>query len=181
MARWAQRLGRHGKVHAFDYPYMAAGKRRPDLLPKLIEAHKQAIDAAKPKAAPLVLAGKSMGGRVGCHVATEIPEQVRALICFGYPLVGMGKTRKRRDQVLRDLSVPILFIQGDRDTLCPVPELEEVRREMSAASELYLIDGGNHSLAVGKRALKARGQTQDDVDDAMEESIAQFLKRYCAS
>jgi hypothetical protein len=174
MQGWAERLARHGSVHSFDYPYMAQGKRRPDPLPKLVEAHLAAMADAR-RGEALVLVGKSMGGRVGCHVAVEQPSAVCALVCFGYPLIGAGKTKKRRDQVLRALTVPVLFVQGDRDVMCPLDELDRVRREMSAASELHVIAGGNHSLEVGKRQLKARGETQADVDDHIEAAVADFL------
>ena len=122
-----------------------------------------------------------MGGRIGCHVAVEQPDAVRALICFGYPLVGSGKLKKRRDQVLRALNVPVLFVQGDRDTMCPLEDLESVRREMDAPSDLHVVVGGNHSLEVGKRQLKTRGETQADVDDRVEAAVAQFLSRHAST
>ena len=63
---------------------------------------------------PVVLAGKSMGSRVGCHVSiSENSVPLKALICFGYPL--KGGNGSIRDQVLLDLKTPILFIQGTRD------------------------------------------------------------------
>lgn len=181
MGAWAGRLAHHGQVHCFDYPYMAQGKRRPDPLPKLVQAHWAAASSVRTGAEALVLVGKSMGGRIGCHVAVEQPDAVRALICFGYPLVGSGKLKKRRDQVLRALNMPILFVQGDRDTMCPLDELASVRREMDAPSDLYVVVGGNHSLEVGKRQLKTLGETQADVDDRIEAAVAQFLSRYAST
>ena len=96
MRTFARLLETIGPVHPFDYPYALAGRRRPDPLPKLIEAHRAALATLRAKHdGPIVLAGKSMGGRVGCHVALVDP--VEALICFGYPLCGAGDRSKLRD------------------------------------------------------------------------------------
>ena len=96
MQRWRTRLETLGRVVTFDYPYMRDGRRSPDRLPKLVEAHRQALAEARGShTGPVFLAGKSMGSRVGCHLALEEP--VDGLVCFGYPLQGMGKTAKLRD------------------------------------------------------------------------------------
>ncbi|HET6922335.1 MAG TPA: alpha/beta family hydrolase, partial [Anaeromyxobacteraceae bacterium] len=90
MRAWARRLEGLGEVFTFDYPYMLAGRRRPDRLPVLLESHRTALAAARAgRQGPLVLAGKSMGSRIGCHLAAAEPA-VRALVCLGYPLVGRG-------------------------------------------------------------------------------------------
>jgi predicted alpha/beta-hydrolase family hydrolase len=61
-----------GAVYPFDYPYMLAGRKRPDPLPQLISAHRLAFAGVVDKhAGPIVLVGKSMGGRVGCHLALQ--------------------------------------------------------------------------------------------------------------
>ncbi|HTN50950.1 MAG TPA: alpha/beta fold hydrolase, partial [Anaeromyxobacter sp.] len=152
MERWAARLGGPGKVVRFDYPYVKEGRRAPDRLPVLVEAHRAALAAARARhPGPAVLAGKSMGGRVGCHLALEAEAAVAALVCLGYPL--RGQRGDLRDQVLRALRIPILFIQGTRDPLCPLEALEAVRARMRAPSALHVVEGGNHSLEVGARAL----------------------------
>ena len=114
-----------------------------------------------------------MGGRIGCHVALE--EKVDGLICLGYPLCAMGDRAKLRDEVLRALDTPILFVQGTRDTLCPLELLEGVRTRMKAPNILHVVDGGDHSLVVGKRQLQADGETQEDVDRRILETIARFV------
>jgi predicted alpha/beta-hydrolase family hydrolase len=121
-----------------------------------------------------VLAGKSMGGRVGCHVA--LVEPVAAVICFGYPLCGAGDRSKLRDQVLVDLRTPVMFVQGTRDPLCPLELLEDVRKRMTAPSTLQVVDGADHSLLVAKTALKAFGSTQEEADDQILSAIARFVK-----
>jgi predicted alpha/beta-hydrolase family hydrolase len=122
-----------------------------------------------------VLAGKSMGSRIGCHVATETDAPVRALVCLGYPLRAAG-SGKLRDAVLLALTVPILFVQGTRDALCPLDLLAKTRREMSAPNELYVVEAGDHSLAVTKSALRARGETQDDVEARILDVVRAFLR-----
>jgi predicted alpha/beta-hydrolase family hydrolase len=172
MARWAERLSTIGDVERIDYPYMLARRRSPDRLPVLVAAHAAALSLARAgRAGPVVLAGKSMGGRVGCHVALEA--QVDALVCLGYPL--RGATGAVRDEVLVALRTPVVFVQGTRDRLCPLELLEGVRARMSARSALHVVEGGDHSLAVAARALREQGTTQDEVDGRALASIAAFL------
>jgi uncharacterized protein len=177
MQGWVSRLSSLGDVVTFDYPYMQRGSKRPDPQATLVAAHRHALeDARKKRDAPLVLAGKSMGSRMGCHVALE--ERVSALVCFGYPLQAAGNPDKLRDQVLLELALPILFVQGTKDPLCPLERLDDVRRRMSAVNELHVVEGGDHSLNVAKTALKAAGTTQADVDGVALGAVAGFLERY---
>ncbi len=172
MERWAARLGRVGDVVRFDYPYVKAGRKSPDRLPVLVAAHREALAAARAgRRGPVVLVGKSMGGRVGCHLALEEP--VAGLVCLGYPLV--GQSGAVRSEVLLALRTPVLFVQGSRDTLCPLERLEEVRARMTARSVLHVVEGGSHSLEVGVRALAARGETQDAVEERAVEEIGRFV------
>ena len=176
MRAWAERLTTIGDVRTFDYDYMREGRRRPDPAPLLIAAHRQALrDARKQETQPVFLIGKSMGGRIGCHVALE--EAVTGLVCLGYPLCGAGDPKRLRDKVLRDLRTPILFVQGTRDPLCPLELLENVRREMTAPNFLHVVEGGDHSLQVTKTLLKNAGETQDEADERVLAAIAQFVGR----
>jgi predicted alpha/beta-hydrolase family hydrolase len=185
MRRFAEHLGRLGSVRAFDYPYMQAGSRRraPDKQDVLVAAHRAELTRLARESATgdkLVLAGKSMGSRMGCHVAVECAAEADArrpdgLVCFGYPL--RGQNGKLRDQVLLALTTPILFVQGTRDEMCPLPELAHVRQRMQAPSELFVVQDGDHSLEATKTALKARGTTQPQV----EEQIVEAVRRFCAS
>ncbi len=171
---FARLLGSIGPVEPFDYPYVLERRRRPDPLPKLMEAHQAALAALRAKHdGPVVLAGKSMGSRVGCHVA--VVDQVEALICFGFPLCAAGDRSKLRDRVLLQLKTPILFVQGARDPLCPLDLLEDVRTRMRAPSRLYIVEGGDHSLVVSKTALKASGSNQEEADDNIRTAIVGFL------
>ena len=112
-----------------------------------------------------------MGGRIGCHVSLE--EKVDGLVCLGYPLCAMGDHTKLRDEVLRVLRTPILFVQGTRDALCPLDLLERVRGEMKAPNFLHVVEDGDHSLRVPKRL--ASGEMQEDIDRQMFNSITGFV------
>jgi predicted alpha/beta-hydrolase family hydrolase len=174
MQKWKHYLGSIGEVVLFDYDYMREGRKRPDPPPQLIAAHRSALaDAREKSSGPIFLIGKSMGGRIGCHVALE--EEVAGLVCLGYPLCGGGDRTKLRDKVLRELQTPILFVQGTRDPLCPLELLEEVRSQMKAPNFLHLVEEGDHSLRVTKRGLQAGGETQNDVDQRILGAINEFV------
>ena len=174
MVAWRKRMATLGDVTAFDYPYMRAGRKAPDRLPVLIDAHRAVLAKVRARAkGPLFLAGKSMGGRVGCHVALEEP--VAGVICLGYPLQS-GATGALRDEVLVALRAPILFVQGSHDSLCPLDKLAEVRARMTAPSTLLVVEGGNHSLEVSAAQRKATGDTQAVADARVLEAIRAFTR-----
>jgi len=174
MVAWRKRMATLGDVTAFDYPYMRAGRKAPDRLPALIDAHRAVLAKVRARAkGPLFLAGKSMGGRVGCHVALEEP--VAGVICLGYPLQS-GATGAMRDEVLVALRTPILFVQGSRDALCPLDKLAAVRARMTAPSTLLVVEGGDHSLAVSAAQRKASGTTQADADTRVLDAIKTFVE-----
>jgi len=175
MQNWKRRLSEIAEVETFDYAYMREGRKRPDPLPKLIAAHREALSEARKRhpAESTILIGKSMGGRVGCHLSLE--EKVDGLVCLGYPLCAMGDRTKLRDEVLRALTTPILFVQGTRDPLCPLDLLERVRGEMKTQNVLHVVEGGDHSLHVPKHQLQATSRTQDDIDRQLLKAVAGFV------
>lgn len=181
MRRYAALLGGLGAVRSFDYPYARAGQPRkaPDKLDVLVSAHRAELEALRSESDfsdRLFLAGKSMGSRVGCHLALEASasDSIAGLICFGYPLRGLNG--KLRDEVLLGLRTPILFVQGTRDALCPLDELEQVRKRMTAASELYVVESGDHSLEATKTSLKQRATSQAEVEAAILERVRAFCE-----
>jgi predicted alpha/beta-hydrolase family hydrolase len=200
MVAWKARLEPLGAVVAFDYPYQRAGKKAPDRPPVLVSSHRAELARVGAEhAGPIILIGKSMGGRIGCHVAVELTAETRgprpdlgseagarsgapsaarptALVCLGYPLVAPGGAV--RDQVLLELETPVLFVQGTRDSMCPLDRLADVRARMRAPSELFVVEGGDHSLMVQKGLLKKQGITQDTVDQRAFEAIEAFLSRW---
>ena len=175
MQNWTHRLSEIGDVETLDYAYMREGRKRPDPLPELIAAHREALSDARKRhpADVTILIGKSMGGRVGCHLSLD--EKVDGLICLGYPLCAMGDRTKLRDEVLRALDTPILFVQGTRHALSPLDLLERVRTEMKTQNLLHVVEGGDHSLRVPKRQLQATGTTQEDIDQRIFEAVAGFV------
>ena len=175
MQNWKARLSEIGNVETFDYGYMREGRKRPDPLPKLIAVHREALHRAQERhrAESIILVGKSMGGRIGCHLSLE--EKVDGLICLGYPLCAMGDRSKLRDEVLRALTTPILFVQGARDSLCPLDLLDRVRAEMEAPNFLHTVEGGDHSLRVPKSQLRGTSKKQEDIDQQILQAIGKFV------
>jgi predicted alpha/beta-hydrolase family hydrolase len=175
MLGWKERLATIGQVETFDYDYMINKRRYPDPLLKLIARHRAVLLQVRANTPNrIVLIGKSMGGRVGCHVALE--EEVAAVVCFGFPLCAGGDRTKLRDQVLRELRRPVLFVQGTRDPLCPLDLLERVRGEMTAHNVLHIVEGGDHSLRVSRRS----GSAQDEQDRAILQAVRDFVMRVAA-
>lgn len=176
MQAWAARLSALGAVETFDYPYMQGKRRAPDSQPVLVRAHLAAIEGAQAKHPDhdLILIGKSMGSRMGCHVALE--RSVSKLVCLGYPLLSPGNSAKVRDQVLLQLETPVLFVQGTRDPLCPLELLGAVRAKMRAKSKLFVVDAGDHSLQVTKTQLKQAGEDQAKVDSRILHVIDHFTR-----
>ena len=194
MSAWRDRLATIGDVETLrDYPYRLAGRKAPDKLPVLIASHREALHSARVRhaaATSVVLVGKSMGGRVGCHVAVAERDvcPVDAVICLGYPLRASGGAV--RDEVLLALRTPVLFVQGTRDPLCPLELLAGVREGMTAPNDLLVVEGGNHSLEVPKKRRGPRREPpdgdlaaaepaqppQDAANDVMQ-AICDFLDR----
>ena len=177
MERWAQALGSLGTVVRFEYPYMAAGRRRPDRHPVLLEAHREALISARAHHPnqPVVLIGKSMGSRIGCHLALEQP--VEAVVCLGYPLASMGNREKLRATVLEAQRQPVCFVQGTRDKLCPLDLLDGVRARMACPTALHVVQTGDHSLHITKTHTKRTGITQEQSDREALGAVAAFLRR----
>ena len=174
MQAMRRRLETLGQVESFDYPYQTAGRRSPDRHPVLVEAHDKAYERLRAThVGPVILVGKSMGGRIGCHVAAASANPPAALVCLGYPLVGQGG--KVRDEVLLALRTPILFVQGTRDALCPTGRLEALLPRLAAPHAVHHVEDGDHSLRVGAQRLKARGETQDALDEGIVRAVREFL------
>ena len=146
-------------VATFPYPYVAEGRRAPDRLDRLIVAHGAVVEqvTAAQGAAPF-LAGKSMGGRVGAHLAVATP----GWVCLGYPLVPMGKTEPRDTGHLQG---PILFVQGERDRLAPLDLMRALVGRLPGA-DLVVVTGADHGFAVPKRVGMDLGHVLDLIADA---------------
>ena len=157
------------------------GQRRhqPDPLKTLIQAHRDAITEAKKDGDKVVLIGKSMGSRVSCHVSLEDGVAVDGIVCLGYPLQAQGRrVRGTRDEVLRELRSPVMFVQGTRDRMCPIRSLDAIRQDLEVPNYIHVVDGGDHSLIVRKTQLDELGKNQDDLDRAAVDAIKAFLDKH---
>ncbi|ONK81191.1 uncharacterized protein A4U43_C01F26300 [Asparagus officinalis] len=181
MIRWKEMLKEAlgaVEVNTFDYPYISGGKRKaPPKAEKLVDHHLDVVRnaIAKHPGHPLVLAGKSMGSRVSCMVANTEEIHVSAVICLGYPLKGTNGAV--RDELLVQLKVPTMFVQGSKDSLCPLEKLETTRKKMKCINELHVIDGGDHSFKIGKKFLESTGSNQDEAERKAVEAISEFVSR----
>ncbi len=133
----------------FEFPYMRAGRKSPDKAEVLEEAYRAVAEHARDVAGdrPLVLGGKSMGGRIASQVvAAGAPAD--GLVFHGYPLHPPGRPERLRKAHLPDIKIPMLFVEGTRDPFCPLETLREVIAETGVDAELAVIDGGDHSFKV---------------------------------
>jgi hypothetical protein len=149
---------------------MEAGRKapdRPDVLEASMAAAVRALKERREVTAtlPLFAGGKSMGGRIASQAAARglLPD-VKGLFFLGYPLHPPGKPQQLRDQHLPDVAVPMLFVQGSRDTFGTPEELRPILDRLGARAELFTIEGGDHSFAVPK-SVGSREQILERVLD----------------
>jgi predicted alpha/beta-hydrolase family hydrolase len=144
--------GRGFDVATFDFPYMAQGRSAPDRAPVLEEAFRAAIAEARQwsRATRLVIGGKSMGGRMATHLGAHGIEDLAGIVALGYPLHPPGKPDQLRTAHLPSITVPVLIVQGERDTFGTPAELEPVLETMRAPT-LHVVAGGDHSLSVRRK------------------------------
>src|SRR5215510_14441785 len=141
----------------YQFPYMERGGRRPDP-PRLAHATVRAAVAEASRLLPqlpLFAGGKSFGGRMTSQTqaATPLPG-VRGLIFLGFPLHPAGKLSRERTEHLFNVHVPMLFLQGTRDTLASLDELEPVCRALGRRATLKLFRDADHSFHVPAKAVR---------------------------
>jgi hypothetical protein len=134
----------------FNFPYLEKGGRRaPDRPPLLLETWRAAFAVAVERAAgiPVFAGGKSMGGRIASMAVAEgMP--AAGLVFLGYPLHPPGRPDKLRDEHLAAITVPMLWLQGSRDTFAQPDLLQAVVGRLGDRARLVLIEGGDHSFKV---------------------------------
>jgi predicted alpha/beta-hydrolase family hydrolase len=145
-----------GGVNAvrFNFPYMERGRGGPDPAPVLEACYRSVLEAVRADATlgggPIVIGGKSMGGRMASHLAAAgVP--VDGLVFLGYPLHPAGQPHKLRAAHLPRITAPMLFLTGTRDALCPLERLAAVLTTVPRAA-LHIVDDADHSFAVRKRS-----------------------------
>ena len=160
----------------FNFPYKERGGKAPDR-PPLLEATWRAVARAvreDPELAParLVLAGKSMGGRIATHLAAQ-GEPCAGVALLGYPLHPPRKPEKLRAAHLADIDVPLLFVQGTRDALCDLELLRATLAGLSAPVTLHLIEQGDHSFKVPKRSGRDASEILTEIIETIVEWTSQ--------
>ena len=155
----------------YQFPYMEQRRRAPDRPPVLTAAVTAAVHAAQ-KAAPglsLLAGGKSMGGRMTSTAASQHPlDQVRGLVFFGFPLHPPGQPSIKRADHLAKVSVPMLFLQGTRDTFAGLDLLRPVCAKLRSLATLHVIESADHSFHV----LKSSGKTDAEVLHELAQTTA---------
>ena len=142
-----------------DFPYRRAGRKAPDRAPVLLAAvrdHIAAVDADE----PLVLGGRSMGGRVCSMIAagadgSPAPARLKGLVLISYPLHPPGKPDRLRVEHLAHISVPTLFVSGDRDTFGTPDELRSWTATMPKRAKVrhLFLEGRGHDLKASDHTI----------------------------
>ena len=138
------------RIARFEFAYMAsrrtaAGRKPPPRAEKVMSEYVAAVDALKAKG-PLIIGGKSMGGRVASMVCDDLfaKGRVAGLLCLGYPFHPVGKPEQLRTAHLENLKTPALIVQGTRD---PFGTREEVASyKLSKQIEILWLEDGDHDL-----------------------------------
>ena len=160
-------------VLRFNYPYRERAvreerQRPPDKAEILEHAHARALRALEERIGDhrILLAGKSMGGRMATHLAAK-GETLAGLILLGYPLHPPGRKEKIRSEHFPAIVQPALFLQGTRDKLCDLELLDEALKSYGGTPLVEIIDDADHSFHV----RKASGRTDAEVLEAMLDRI----------
>ena len=162
------------RVARFEFPYMAArrltGKKKPpDRAPILLQCWRDVIAEIK---GPVVIGGKSMGGRMASLVAAdEPPESVVGLLCLGYPFYGAGRKDKPRIAHLANIAVPTLICQGTRDPMGDREAIGALRLQKNI--RLHWAEDGDHDL----KPRKVSGRTQEQNWREALDAATAFLAR----
>ena len=164
------------RVARFEFSYMAArraGQRKPPPKAELVMPEYEAAVVSLGAKGPLIIGGKSMGGRVASMVADKLHDkgEVAGLVCLGYPFHPLGKPAQLRTAHLETLRCPALIVQGTRD---PMGTREEVAGyRLSPALELLWLEDGDHDL----KPRRESGRTLADHLQAMAKHVAVFAGR----
>jgi uncharacterized protein len=154
----------------YQFPYMERGAKRPDP-PPIAHAAVRAAVAAASHALPgvaLIAGGKSFGGRMTSQAQAKVPlPGVCGLAFLGFPLHPAGKPSQDRAAHLFDVHVPMLFLQGTRDTLAALDQLEPVCKALGNRATLQLFADADHSFHVPARSGQSDAQVLGEVLDAL--------------
>ena len=173
MEALAQRLAARGVATLrYQFPYAEQGGRRPDPEPLLLATVRAAVAAGREAAGglPLLAGGKSMGGRMTSRAAAAAPlEGVRGLVFVGFPLHPAGQPGVARAEHLARVTVPMLFLQGTRDTLANLELLSPIVGQLGGRATLRVIEHADHGFHVLKRSGRSDAQVLDELAAAVAE------------
>lgn len=163
-----RRLGRAAAVERLDFPYRREGRRAPDRAPKLMASIREDLAGLRRRRGPVVMGGRSMGGRMTTMVAADVDgggpvPWLAGLVLVCYPLHPPGKPDRLRVEHLAHLTVRCLFISGTKDPFGTPDELTEWTATIPAPVEHVWIEGGRHDL---------RG-----ADGEIADAVAEFVER----
>src|SRR6266481_251848 len=157
----------------YQFPYMETQRRVPDapavLMATVVAAVRAAAEAAP--GLPLLAGGKSMGGRMTSQAAAQRPlEGVRGLVFFGFPLHPPNQPGTKRSDHLAKVAIPMLFLQGTRDTLADLTLLRPVCTKLGSRATLHVIETADHSFHM----LKKSGRSDPEVLQELAEKTASW-------
>jgi predicted alpha/beta-hydrolase family hydrolase len=159
----------------YQFPYMERGSKRPDP-PQLAQAAVRAAVTAAAQAQvqlPLFAGGKSFGGRMSSQAQAKAPlNGVRGLVFVGFPLHPAGKPSQDRATHLAEVKIPMLFLQGTRDTLAELTLLEPVCKSLGKRATLKLFADADHSFHVPAKS----GRKDAEVFAELLEVTAAWIK-----
>jgi len=146
-----QQLGSSASVERLDFPYRKQGRRPPDRVPKLMAAIRDDLATVRRRRGPVVMGGRSMGGRMTSMVAADVDgggpvARLAGLVLICYPLHPPAKPERLRVEHLVDISAPCLFISGTKDPFGSPDELIEWTATIPAPVEHIWIEGARHDL-----------------------------------
>ncbi len=160
----------------YNFPYVEHGRGRPDRHPVLFGTVRAAVAAAATAlpGVPLIAGGKSMGGRMTSMAQAEEPlPGVHGLVFYGFPLHPANRPGIDRAEHLALLDLPMLFLQGTRDTLADLELIRSVAEALGERASLEIIDGADHGFHV----LKRSGRTDAEVVEQLAASVETWLDR----
>jgi len=174
METMAARLAARGVATLrYQFPYVENGSRRIDPEPLLLDTVRAAVAMGREAAGgvTLIAGGKSMGGRMSSRAAAASPlEGVAGIAFLGFPLHPAGQPGISRAEHLAKVSVPLLFLQGTRDTLAELPLLRPVVDKLGARATLHIVEHADHMFHV----LKKSGRTDEQVLDELADTVASW-------
>ena len=135
----------------FNFPFVENKKGRPDLPPVAHKTIEQAVQEARKKfpSLPLILSGKSFGGRMSSQWLATHPDEIKGIVFYGFPLHAINKPSIDRAEHLKNIQQPMLFLQGTRDALAEWSLIEQVTSSLKNAT-LIKLEGADHSFKKGK-------------------------------